>query len=116
MQKWEEPPNSMLKVNVDAAVSNINKGGVEVVIRDNLGQVIATACWAIPFPLEAHEVEAYAAYRRMKMAIESCFTNIILESDIMQVVKALKQKRVWMKDAPTHVMNLALMDILAPLN
>ncbi|XP_057719932.1 uncharacterized protein LOC130934373 [Arachis stenosperma] len=93
-QKWEEPPNSMLKVNVDAAVGKINKGGVGVVIRDNLGQVMATACWAIPFPLEAHEAEAYAVYRGMKMAIESCFTNIILESDSMQVVKALKQRKV----------------------
>ncbi|XP_025653314.1 uncharacterized protein [Arachis hypogaea] len=84
----------MLKVNVDAAVGNINKGGVGVVIRDNLGQVMATTCWAIPFPLKAHETEVYAAYRGMKMAIESCFTNIILESDSMQVVKALKQGKI----------------------
>ncbi|KAL4330796.1 hypothetical protein AHAS_Ahas13G0435900 [Arachis hypogaea] len=163
-QIWEAPPNSMVKINVDAAKDRDNKGGVGVVARNCWGQIMAAATWSLPFPLEAHEAEAYAVQWGINFASECCFTEIIVESDNLEVVKALKHGRisdsyfgsfiadaldlckkfrlvsfshvkrngnkvahelaqlaittpnyVWMEEAPGHVTNLAMCDILAPI-
>ncbi|MED6189019.1 hypothetical protein PIB30_091534, partial [Stylosanthes scabra] len=62
-------------VNVDAAVPKDKKGGVGVIARDQLGHTLASSTWAIPFQLEAHEAEAYAAYLGIRFAKECCFTT-----------------------------------------
>ncbi|RYR05308.1 hypothetical protein Ahy_B06g085174 [Arachis hypogaea] len=91
MKNWECPPDSVLKVNVDAAIFKNFNGGVGVVVRDNWGQIMAAASWIIPYPLEPREAEAYAAFVGIKLAMECCFTNIILKSDNIKIVNALKK-------------------------
>ncbi|RYR31804.1 hypothetical protein Ahy_B01g056721 [Arachis hypogaea] len=120
----------------------------------------ASATQAIPYPLEAHEAEAYAAFWGLNFAKDCCFSNVILKSDNIEVMGALKQRRcfnscfgtfitdaisliknfrfvkfshvkregnrvahelatlalttpncMWMEDAPSHVQNLAMLDV-----
>ncbi|MED6185375.1 hypothetical protein PIB30_056452 [Stylosanthes scabra] len=49
--------------------------------------------WPIRFPLQAHEAEALALYVGMNFAKDCCFTDIIVESDNLEVVNALKQRK-----------------------
>ncbi|KAL4343432.1 uncharacterized protein LOC107646667 [Arachis ipaensis] len=61
-QKWKCPPTNIMKINVDAVVPHDINGGVGVVIRDEMGIIMALATKEIPYLLEAHEAEAYAAF------------------------------------------------------
>ncbi|KAL4314926.1 hypothetical protein AHAS_Ahas15G0133900 [Arachis hypogaea] len=92
-QKWICPPTNTMKVNVDAAVPHDINGGVGVVIRNEMGIIMAAATQAIPYPLEEHEAEAYAAFWGLNFAKDCCFSKVILESDNIEVMGALKQRR-----------------------
>ncbi|MED6195114.1 hypothetical protein PIB30_034955 [Stylosanthes scabra] len=88
--KWESPPTNLRKINVDVATNGRVNGGVGAVVRDEMGFILAAATWPIPFPLKAHEAEALVAYWGLQLAKDCCFTEVILESDNIEVVKALK--------------------------
>ncbi|MED6174365.1 hypothetical protein PIB30_068328 [Stylosanthes scabra] len=91
MQRWVAPPNPLLKINVDAAAPNGRPGGVGVIVRDSLGLINAAGYWPILFEGQAHEMEALATYYGLNFAKECCFREVILESDNLEVIKALKQ-------------------------
>ncbi|MED6122457.1 hypothetical protein PIB30_040027 [Stylosanthes scabra] len=134
-EKWESPPTNLKKINVNAANNGRSNGGVGAVVRDELGYILAAATWPIWFSMKAHEAEALAAFLGLNFAKECCFTEVFLEDDNIEVVKALKHGTsnetcfahelaqlalanpncVWMEDAPWHVQNLALLDILSAI-
>ncbi|XP_016199994.1 uncharacterized protein LOC107641002 [Arachis ipaensis] len=91
-QKWKYPPTNIMKVKVDAAVPHDINGGVGVVIRDEMGIIMALAIQAIPYPFEAHEAEAYAAFWGLNFIKDCCFAKVILKSDNTEVMGALKQR------------------------
>ncbi|XP_072066116.1 uncharacterized protein [Arachis hypogaea] len=84
-QKWKCPPSNIMKVNVDAAVPHDINRGVGVVIRDEMGIIMVSAIKEIPYPLEAHEAEAYAAFWGLNFAKDCYFSKVIIESDNMEV-------------------------------
>ncbi|MED6132954.1 hypothetical protein PIB30_023671 [Stylosanthes scabra] len=48
-QRWEAPPNRLIKINVDATTPNGRRGGVGAMVRDSLGSILAARVWPIPF-------------------------------------------------------------------
>ncbi|XP_072064292.1 uncharacterized protein [Arachis hypogaea] len=90
---WEPPTTTLVKINVDAAISNGNNGGVEAVIRNGMGHILTAAIWPTTQPLETLEAEALAIYLGMKLAKECCFMEIVIESDCIEVVNELKHGR-----------------------
>ena len=58
---WSPPPRSLFKINVDGAVDKaIGKEGVGVIVRDELGRVVAAMCRNLDAPLGAIEIESKA--------------------------------------------------------
>ncbi|KAK9983869.1 hypothetical protein SO802_033394 [Lithocarpus litseifolius] len=64
--------------------------GLGVIIRNNLGQVLASLSEQIQLPFSSDLVEALAAARAISFAQELNFSNFILEGDSELVIKALK--------------------------
>ncbi|RLN34987.1 hypothetical protein C2845_PM03G29800 [Panicum miliaceum] len=83
-----------LKVNVDGSYDpGSGEGGIGVVIRDERGGVQLTAWKYINNCDNAEEVEALACREGLKLPVEWCRQSLILESDCISLVSALRQEK-----------------------
>jgi len=79
---WSPPPPGLCKVNVDAATfKDIRSTGIEIVIRDSLGQVAAVFCKKLETPLGPLEAESKAFEAGILFALSRGFTDVVLEGD-----------------------------------
>jgi hypothetical protein len=63
VKKWEKPPERVVKVNWDAAIStDLNLTGMGVILRDHMGEVLASFCTFKPIAMEPVSAEALAAW------------------------------------------------------
>ncbi|KAK9997364.1 hypothetical protein SO802_022050 [Lithocarpus litseifolius] len=91
--KWTAPPPNIYKINYDGAISNAdNKAGVEVVIRDCNGEVIASLIQQLEQAYQPVEVEAITACRAVEFGSEIGVDCAIMEDDSKVIVKALRNK------------------------
>ena len=67
-----------------------NQAGIGVVIRDSMGQVMASLAQQIPLPSTAIEVEALASRWAMELALEIGLNKGVLEGDSLILMNALK--------------------------
>ncbi|RYR53249.1 hypothetical protein Ahy_A06g028266 [Arachis hypogaea] len=86
---WRTPPPGRYKINVDAASNNGVKGGVGVVIRDSNGVVVAAAMLEVAPALSVREAEAFSFYQGVNIVAQTCFLEIEIEGDNIEVVNAL---------------------------
>ena len=81
------------KINYDGALSNAdNKSGIGVVVQDGRGEVIASLVQQLDQAYQAMEIEAMAACKAMEFGSELGLQRVIVEGDLVLVVKALKCK------------------------
>ena len=67
--KWCPPRQGSFKVNVDGVVfTNLKSCGIEVVIRNEVGQIMGTLSRNLPLPLGALEMEAKAIEEGINLA------------------------------------------------
>ena len=77
-------------VNYDGACfAKTDEAGIGVVVRNELGQVMACLAEKIPMPLSVEVLEAMAARRAIVFTAESGFHRAIFEGESELVVKAL---------------------------
>lgn len=77
----------LVKINFDSAnCSSTNKSGLGVVIRDSMGQVLASCSKVVNQAYGSSGVEAMACYRNWR-------ENEVLEGDSLLVVKALTNSK-----------------------
>ena len=89
---WEVPPANMVKINLDwATFSDENKSGINVVIRDCSGLVIASCSEIVQQAYNSSEIEALAAATALSFAIDIGINKAILEGDSLVVIKALNE-------------------------
>ena len=69
--------------------SSTNKSGLDVVIRDSMGQVLASCSKVVNQVHSSSEVEAMAAGLALSFVAELGVKNAVLEGDSLLVVKAL---------------------------
>jgi len=85
------PPRPLCKVNFDAVVFNEDrKAGVGVVIRNYLGQIMASMTEKCNLPTLVDEVEAMAVVRAVVFAQELRFSSNILEGDSKKIMNTFK--------------------------
>ena len=66
--RWQPPPADLMKINFDGAVfSSVNAAGIGVVIRNNLGQVIASCSQCLSQAYSNIEIEALAAAKAVSI-------------------------------------------------
>ena len=79
-----------MKINFDGAVfSSGNATGIGVVIRNNLGQVIASCSQRLSQAYSSTDVEALAAAKAVSFAAEIGITKAVLEGDSFTIMNAL---------------------------
>nr|XP_023926910.1 uncharacterized protein LOC112038333 [Quercus suber] len=89
-KKWKPPPADLVKINFDGATcSGTNKSGLGVVIRDSMGQVLASCSKVVNQAYNSSEVEAMAVGLVLSFAAEIGVKNAVLEGDSLLVVNAL---------------------------
>ena len=84
--RWKPPIAGIYKVNVDGPVCG-NRGGIGVIIRDHLGELIATLADPVDFVLEPKHVEAVAVAKGIEFAVELALPRFSMETDCLEVVK-----------------------------
>ena len=89
---WTPPTSPSYKINVDAAIFSAQKNaGVRIIVRDHMGNFIASLSKKIHAPLGTIEAEAKAFKTGIIFAKETGISDFILEGDSLVIVQALKE-------------------------
>ena len=91
--RWKAPPIGFVKVNFDAANSEVSRlSGVGVIIRDSSGDVLASCAEKIDQSYKAEDTEAMAALKALTFTHELGFQNVVLEGDALSLIQQLKSQ------------------------
>ena len=91
-QRWQKPPENVIKINFDGSVSTTNRrGGIGVIARDNNGEVVGVLQASIRGITDPNVIEAYAAAKAILFGQQMGFTRIILEGDALMVINKILQ-------------------------
>ncbi|XP_050246834.1 uncharacterized protein LOC126694538 [Quercus robur] len=88
--KWKPPSASCVKVNFNGALFSQDRlAGIDVIIRNDQGLVMAALSQQIPSPASMEMVEVVAARRTLMFAVELGFNKVEVEGDSESVVNAI---------------------------
>ncbi|KAL2893377.1 Transcription-repair-coupling factor [Bienertia sinuspersici] len=87
--RWTCLPVGHVKINVDAQLRDDGIIGFGAVIRDHRGKIQVTVVHRIEASWKATMEEAHAALFDVQLASRLGYTEVILESDSLQVVQAI---------------------------
>ncbi|KAF5441808.1 hypothetical protein F2P56_036977, partial [Juglans regia] len=88
--RWKPPVGETVKVNWDAAwMIDEYRCGIEVVIRDRCGEVLASLCCPKQNVADPAVAEIYALWRAMKLCVELNLSMVQLDGDALSVVQAV---------------------------
>ena len=104
---WSPPPEGVLKLNVDAAVSN-SLTALAVVARDHTGTPIKTWIKSYCSCLPA-QAEAAAVFWAVNLALAEGWTKVVIEGDVKDCFDALSVQGL----QPNWVISNFVCDILA---
>ncbi|XP_075649675.1 uncharacterized protein LOC142620145 [Castanea sativa] len=91
--RWKPPAAGELKANFDGAVFvDTGEAGIGVVIRNEIGEVMAALSEKIALLPSVEILELLAARRAAVFAVELGFQNVIFEGDAEGVIKVLSQR------------------------
>ena len=94
MQPWRPPLGLLYKLNFDAAIfSNMNSMGFGVVIRNNMGEVMAALLAKGLAVIDSEKAEVLACRRALEFAIDVGFTELEVEGDNVTVMRNLASLR-----------------------
>lgn len=86
--------SSSFKLNVDASLSDNGECGIGAVIRNEDGHVLAATTWKHHCMQDQTLVEVAGVRLGMNFAINLLFLNLVVESNSLIVIQALKGKKV----------------------
>ena len=90
-KKWRPPRDGMYKTNYDGTIfAESEEAGIGVIIRDIKGLEIAALAEKIPYPGSVEVLEALAARRAARFALEVGLTGFEFEGDSEVVWRALR--------------------------
>ena len=90
VQQWRPPTGSVFKLNFDAAMfSNKNSSGVGAIVRNCRGEVMAGLSARGPPVGCSEEAEVLACRKALEFALNSGFSNLVVEGDNVMVMKAI---------------------------
>ena len=90
LPKWKAPPMGFFKINTDAAAfEDGRKSCIGVVIRDNMGVVLAASSKVLSASYSAEILEALAMQDGVLLAREMEVSHAIFESDTLSIFQAI---------------------------
>ncbi|XP_021751079.1 uncharacterized protein LOC110716751 [Chenopodium quinoa] len=105
--QWKPPVEGVIKINSDAATFGSNQVGLGAVMRDRVGDVVASTCLCLKGNYEVDVVEALAMRHALAISLESGFNRVCLKTDCLKLHHHLKKKT-----APATAFGLIVHDIL----
>ncbi|OMP06477.1 hypothetical protein CCACVL1_01552 [Corchorus capsularis] len=89
---WMPPPLGVMKINTDASFSTENgEAGLGVVIRDDVGNVIASGSRRLYFIADSLYAEVHAILFGFEMALELGLDRCIVESDSLLAIREINK-------------------------
>ena len=89
--KWKPLDARSFKINFDSVIfKQENKSGIEVVIRDHTGDIMASLAQTIAPALQPIEIEVIVAARALEFGEEIGITEAILEGDLELIINSLR--------------------------
>lgn len=79
--RWQKPPNMVVKINCDASVKGKCFVGIGFVIRDSLGKVLRAGVDRIQEDIGVNCTEALVIYSTLCFSKDCMFNRMIVESD-----------------------------------
>jgi ribonuclease HI len=90
---WEKPQQGWMKVNVDGSYdAQTGTGGIEVVLRDSEGNVIAASCKQLASCRNALEAELLPCKEGAVLALQWTFLPFVLETDCLVAIQMIQSK------------------------
>lgn len=90
VSRWNPPESGWLKCNVDVALFKEDKKvGFGLILRDNRTNFVAAKGGLLNCFFDPGIAEAYACREAIKWILTKDFSNVIIESDCLEVVKAI---------------------------
>jgi ribonuclease HI len=91
-KRWSKPPPGWTKLNVDGSWEEKElRGGTGMILRDEEGNTIVTACKHFKTCASPLEAEALAVVEGLKLATTRTDRPIILESDCLELISMMKE-------------------------
>lgn len=88
---WKAPPPGILKINFDRAYREMSRDGAwGFVIRGENGRGVLAGSGRLPMVSDALMAEAEACLAALEAAIDHGISRVIIESDCLNLVSALK--------------------------
>ena len=92
---WQPPVQDVYKLNFDAVVfSDINCSSVGAIVRNHVGEVMASMSAKGEYVHNSDEAEVWACRKALEFAMEAGFSNLIIEGDNSNVMRALSASAV----------------------
>lgn len=94
-QAWQPPEGSVYKLNFDAAVfADMAASGIEVVIRNDRGEVMAALLSKGPAVTESEEAEVLACRKALEFTVEAVFSELVIKGDNINVMQFITSPRI----------------------
>ena len=92
---WKPPQNSVFKLNFDAAMFvEVERTGFGAIIRNDKGEVMAAMSAGGPPVSSSEEAELLACRKAVEFATDAGFSELVIEGDNSNVMKALSSSLV----------------------
>lgn len=88
---WVRPPYGIYKLNFDAAVATTGEVGFGLIVRNMLGEVLASAAQYLLHAASAILGEALAFPWSMQLAIQMGFRRVLFETNFLQLFQLWKK-------------------------
>ena len=96
--RWIAPENGRYKLTTDMAKAGDLKWGAGMIVRDDMGRVMATGTRVIHCPVNARVAESLGLRLGLMFAKDLCFQHITAESDCKELIDELS----WRSDSPSQ--------------
>ena len=92
---WQPLTQDVYKLNFDAAVfSDMNCSGVGAIVRNHVGEVMAAMLAKGEYVHNSDEAEVLACHKALEFAMEAGFSNLVIEGDNSNVMRALSASTI----------------------
>ncbi|KAK1683369.1 hypothetical protein QYE76_044217 [Lolium multiflorum] len=91
VKKWMKPGQGLAKLNTDGAFKPGEEAGLGMVLRDNEGEVIFSACQEVAFCTDATEVELMAIEEGLKLSLQWTGLPFVVETYCAEAIKLIKE-------------------------
>jgi ribonuclease HI len=91
-KSWCRPPAGWVTLTIDGSFKEVDgNGGSGMVLRDEVGHIIFSACHFLPSCVEAMEAELSACLEGLHLAIQQSQLPILVETDYSLLVAAVRE-------------------------